>query len=99
MITCLVQQAIFKIIKKIDSVFYLNQSFFIQKLLNYFSKASAISSARHTKTSHFEVLVTYSVTLPINRRSTAFNPVAPTTIKSMLCFSGKSRAIIVLASY
>ena len=40
-------------------------------------------SVRTTKTSQLAFLMTYSDTEPINKRSTAFSPVAPIIIKSI----------------
>ena len=40
-------------------------------------------SVRTTKTSQWAFLMTYSDTEPINKRSTAFSPVAPIIIKSI----------------
>ncbi|KLD59613.1 hypothetical protein WP50_17085 [Lactiplantibacillus plantarum] len=41
-------------------------------------------SVRTTRTSQTAIRVTYSVTDPINKRSTALRPVAPIIIKSMV---------------
>ena len=56
----------------------LSSSLFLHSYCRWFSK-----SVRTTKTSQVAFLMTYSDTEPINKRSTAFSPVAPIIIKSI----------------
>ena len=65
------------LIKRVAPGIIMDQLFYYYLFLNS-------SGVRMTRTSHFAERTIFSETLPIRKRSTALNPVAPQMIK--ICF-------------